>query len=497
MKISKRFSTQRRLEISAQPILTTLLLIVGATHALAATNVAVNASFLSSDPECVVPQYSFAVTGTNTNNDDGLGNDIVTVVVHDAGFRVLDIDAISLPVGGNADISYTLSSAFTARPIYVRVHDTIANESDSETYLATTLTYPLLTELVIDPGTDSPPCALAPVGPEIRIESTSSDVTLSESTTTEMLVDSLEVITPREAQLVLSYSAECAVAGSPSSWLGLRMAVDGTTVAPTGSAYALCAGTGSGLTDWFAGRVLGSLDVPAGAHTVEVFADASSSVAGWWLGNRSLSVTVPEPGLSGLLTAGILGLTVFARRSRTIARVRCDRSTFATAAISGLILFGGANEGLAQTQIDAKTNPNAQLLTDANATILELDDGGSLRIAYDPNRAERVQITVTAECRVDSTVTDQAYVGLEILINGTVIDPTNPALAFCSSDDGSETSGWVGSSTTVVRDVLDTGVIQSVQVRARLQNWTAGETARIDDLSVIVIRTPYTFPQLF
>lgn len=461
--------------------------------AYAATDVSIDADFVSTDPQCSAPVFDFPVSGTNTVDDDGFGNDFVSVIIYDAGFQVLDVDNVSLPVGGVATISYTLSSRLTARPIRVRVHDTTGPVPDSDAGVTAAIATPLLAELEVDPGTASPPCAAVTMGPEIRIESAANVGNFGTNGLTQTLLDSLTLVVPDEAQLVVKYTAECGVDGPASSYLGIRIAIDGVTVAPTGAIHALCAGNGTGTPfPWFSGRILGVAEVPAGGHTVEVFGDASTGVAAWWVGNRSLSVTVPEPGLAGTLAAGAFALAGMRRRRR-----RGVRALVRLAFVAGfaLAVFGSPGTGLAQTRIDARANPNPQTLLDATPTILELDTPGSVRIGLLPTRTERVEITVTAECQVLSASDANTYVAIEVLVDGDVVAPTNTGHAFCTSEN-SGGGRWSSASLTVVTDLGPTGIVQNVQLRARIQGFAAGESARIDDLSVVVVRTVNPVPLL-
>jgi len=446
---------------------------------------------------CLDPAYAVSFTGTATNDDDGNGADFVSAVVYDGALHVVDVfdGDINGTVGDFID--YSVLSGLTSGPIKVRVHDTSYEVAALGGDLDWMSTSPVLAQFVIDPLTDFPSCAGSlPPGPEIRLEGISSpgNVILYSAGTT--IVDSTTVDVPEHAQLVVSYSAECAVEGPMSSWVGVELLVDGVAIKPTSGFYALCAGKGtSGLDQWFSGRAIGATVVSPGRHTVEARGSGRGGALGWWWGDRTMAITVPEPGANMMLAFGLLMLPVCAR-----FRSRKHRGTFgstlsscalALCVVSGV---GAATESQAQTIVSSETHGLVQSIPYNGTTLLALNELGSTRhTVFNPTSWKRVQLTYTAECQVFSNIATNTFVELEISVDNVALEPTGTDFAFCTSD-GMGGGNWVSGSVTAFADLAPSSVVKNIRVRARLRGAEQGEQATIDDTSLIVLQTPIAAP---
>jgi hypothetical protein len=96
-------------------------------------------------------------------------------------------------------------------------------------------------------------------------------------------------------RLVLTYSAECAVAapaGNTGAWLDLDIIVNGNALAPTvGNQDAFCSSNGTAETDgWTRGSITIFFNGVAGANTIRIQARGNGGATSLWLGDSSLVV---------------------------------------------------------------------------------------------------------------------------------------------------------------------------------------------------------------
>lgn len=463
-----------------------LLWSVAPQDAEAAANVAITRSLVSVSADCAQPEYIFDVTGIPTA-DDGGGVDHVAVVMYDASLHTFDVDSETFSDGDTAfsvQMDYGVGSEFaaamTARPLHVRVFDTSV---ESENFLVGAVEAPLLAELVFDPADDAIACNFVAQGPELQALGTSNDSSLSSGATTPFVVDSIDVVTPDDAQLVVMYSAECSGNTNPSNWVAIGMSVDGVAIPNTGTGLAFCSGRSPG-PEWIGARAIGVTEVPPGSHTVNITASLQGFLASgnFSLDDRSLAVMLPEPGLWSSFLCGAVCVAGL-RRRRNRVRQASRACWVGGGAVALLLLVSSAVPAQAQTKIDFASNTAPQTV---NSTPVLLDLGGLTGFFIPVSNPETWTISVTGECAVFSSLDSETYLSLSFLFNGVIISPTSTNYAFCTSR-GVASGGWVGASMTVVHEV-PVG-FHDLEIEAQVLGFGPGEFARLDDLSVTVVRT--------
>jgi hypothetical protein len=97
---------------------------------------------------------------------------------------------------------------------------------------------------------------------------------------------------------------------------------------------------------------------------------------------------------------------------------------------------------------------------------------------------QRVVISYNAECTVTAATT-ATWVSLSIFVDGVLATPSGIDKAHCTSNNNG--SNWVSAVATGVIVVPDPG-LHTVQVRAQILNGVAGNLARIDDGSLIIMK---------
>jgi hypothetical protein len=133
--------------------------------------------------------------------------------------------------------------------------------------------------------------------------------------------------------------------------------------------------------------------------------------------------------------------------------------------------------------VNNAVNVNPTIWGDANPRNLI-----RLVAAVPAGQRRELVITYSAECAVES---DDFFTSLDldILVDGVVVPPTNSDNAFClgtpPDNNAPNLDDWFTPSTTVVRAVG--GGNHTVLVRGRITGFTAGERARIDDQSLVVV----------
>ena len=95
---------------------------------------------------------------------------------------------------------------------------------------------------------------------------------------------------------------------------------------------------------------------------------------------------------------------------------------------------------------------------------------------------QRLVITYNAECTVTANGT-ATWVALSIFVDGVLAAPSSTDKAHCTSNNNG--ANWVSAVATGVLVAPEPG-FHSVQVQARILNGVAGNTARIDDTTLII-----------
>ena len=89
----------------------------------------------------------------------------------------------------------------------------------------------------------------------------------------------------------ITYNAECGALGSPGSWLGIQILVDGLPTDPnSGTSFAMCTATSTTSYNWTGAVRQSTLLVPhSGTHKLTVQGYGVSTTT-WWLGDTSIVV---------------------------------------------------------------------------------------------------------------------------------------------------------------------------------------------------------------
>ena len=161
--------------------------------------------------------------------------------------------------------------------------------------------------------------------------------------------------------------------------------------------------------------------------------------------------------------------------------------------LAGAGLLMAASIGLAATEVrgadtNAAVNVNPRIITPGVLAVLDLNGpaAGTDLIIGVPNTSE-ISIFFNAECSVDAA-NDLVYLAVDILVDGVLIPPTGIDRAFCTGTGDNALQHWVSAEANVYRIVAAGNHV--IRVRAQLVGEAAGDTARIDDTSLIVIETP-------
>jgi hypothetical protein len=97
---------------------------------------------------------------------------------------------------------------------------------------------------------------------------------------------------------------------------------------------------------------------------------------------------------------------------------------------------------------------------------------------------QRVVVMYNAECTVSANGTT-TWLALTILVDGVAAAPSSTDKAHCTSNNGG--SNWVSAVATAIVVVADPG-IHTLRVQAQILNGVAGDTARIDDTTIVVLK---------
>jgi hypothetical protein len=163
--------------------------------------------------------------------------------------------------------------------------------------------------------------------------------------------------------------------------------------------------------------------------------------------------------------------------------------------ISVLVLGLAVSEAWGFDSFTPTSNVTAQTFSNAASHFLNLtgQPGNASLVVTSPNLGEDELLIIwfAAECSVAAP--DRAtWLDLDILVNGVALPPTNNDNAFCTSTGSNALDSWVSTAihgaivgATTVPAVVG-GPPYTIQVRGTLRNFNAGESWRIDDLSLIV-----------
>jgi hypothetical protein len=97
---------------------------------------------------------------------------------------------------------------------------------------------------------------------------------------------------------------------------------------------------------------------------------------------------------------------------------------------------------------------------------------------------ERIVIIYNAECTVTANSTT-TWLALTILVDGNAVTPSGTDKAHCTSNNNG--SNWVSAVATAVVVVAEPG-IHNVRIQAQILNGVAGNTARLDDSTIVVMK---------
>lgn len=100
---------------------------------------------------------------------------------------------------------------------------------------------------------------------------------------------------------------------------------------------------------------------------------------------------------------------------------------------------------------------------------------------------QRIVIEYNAECTVGA-LGSATWVALSIFVDGVLAAPSSTDKAHCTSSNINNVSNsWVSAVATGVIVVPDPG-LHTIQVQARILNGVAGNQARLDDTTLIVMK---------
>ena len=137
--------------------------------------------------------------------------------------------------------------------------------------------------------------------------------------------------------------------------------------------------------------------------------------------------------------------------------------------------------------LSTSTMTNARIYGDGSSHFIPMFNSGSTTLWFYTNSAyQRVGFAFNGECTVDGN-TDYKWLNIDLLVDGTVIAPSNGDNAFCTSDGDGNLGNWVSASTNGAYRVPKAGW-HRFQVRGRLMGFSTGDRWRIDDTSALIMR---------
>ncbi|WP_296983305.1 MULTISPECIES: hypothetical protein [unclassified Thalassolituus] len=132
-------------------------------------------------------------------------------------------------------------------------------------------------------------------------------------------------------------------------------------------------------------------------------------------------------------------------------------------------------------------NNSSQLFYDGDYHLLDI--GGTLTntdLEISLDYTSDIVVQFMAECAVYAS-DEMTYIDLDILVDGVSIPPTNSDNALCTSD-GSHSGNWTSVAALGIAAGM-TSDVHTVQARVRFFDYETGESARLDDIAVVVTAT--------
>jgi hypothetical protein len=149
-------------------------------------------------------------------------------------------------------------------------------------------------------------------------------------------------------------------------------------------------------------------------------------------------------------------------------------------ALAVVVAVGITDKDATAADVNFVSNINQQIFGDAafhNVASLSFSVSGTSEIV----------VLFNAECAVGAR-DDFTYVNVDILVDGTLLAPSNNDNAFCTGTGDNTREHWVSAETNGARSI-GAGA-HTVMVRGNLVGFASGETWVIDDLSLTVLESP-------
>jgi len=95
-----------------------------------------------------------------------------------------------------------------------------------------------------------------------------------------------------EGWRIITYSAECAVAGTATAWIDIDIIVDGNVIPPTDSSSdAFCSGNHTaGFDGWATQSITVAVQLGQGNHRIQIRGRLNGGATGGWLSDSSLVI---------------------------------------------------------------------------------------------------------------------------------------------------------------------------------------------------------------
>ena len=113
-----------------------------------------------------------------------------------------------------------------------------------------------------------------------------------------------------------------------------------------------------------------------------------------------------------------------------------------------------------------------------------LNAAGATNVTFNLPAAGKKVLTFSAECSVNAVAgNDQAWLDIDIIVNGVIVPVTNqPFDAFCPADGSAGFSGYVRASITV----LVNGLLGNNTVRIRAKGWGGATGISVSDTALMI-----------
>lgn len=152
--------------------------------------------------------------------------------------------------------------------------------------------------------------------------------------------------------------------------------------------------------------------------------------------------------------------------------------TLSMAVLLGLM----ASPAFAVLPLTATSPGNFTFTTDG--TLLPLSASGATSLSFNTSvNKQKVAIAYNAECSFNST-TKQGWIGVDVVVDGVTINPSNSDDAMCTSD-GSGLDIWTRAVMNVIY-VVPTAGAHTIEVKARIGFGTG--TGWLSDSSLVIWR---------